>query len=88
MFVPKISIRQKKSETLHEFRQRLKEHLETSDIQIVEIEYDADSITYFKECCQYLRNVNTFPKNETKLCDWCEFKEYCQSDGEIDYMIF
>ena len=88
VFVPKTSIRQKKSETLHEFRQRLKEQLESMEIQIVEVEYDEDSITQFQECCQYLKTVESFPKNETKLCDWCEFKEYCQSNGEIDWMIY
>ena len=28
-----------------------------------------------------------YEKNETKLCDWCDYKEYCQSNGKIDYMI-
>lgn len=87
VFVPKISIRQKKSETLHEFRQRLKENLESSEIKIIEIDYDSDSISQFIKCCQQLKTVKSFPKNPTKLCGWCQYQEYCESDGKVDWMI-
>ena len=86
-FIPKISIRQKKDESLFEFRQRLQEHLEASEIKIVEVNYYEDSISQFQQCCQQLETVEDFPKNETKLCQWCQFRQYCQSNGEINYMI-
>lgn len=91
VFVPKINIRQKHKakppETLQEFRARLQEHLEASEIKIVEVPYDADSITQFKSCCQILKEVDEFPKNPTRLCNWCDYQQYCESDGEIDWMI-
>lgn len=91
VFVPKINIRQKHKakppETLQEFRMRLQEHLEASEIKIVEVDYSYQSVTQFKECCQLLKEVKDFPKNPTRLCGWCEFQQYCESDGEIDYMI-
>ena len=91
VFVPKTLIRQKHKakppETIMEFRQRLREHLEASEIQIVEVPYKDSSVTDFQDCCKYLKTVNEFQKNQTKLCNWCQFKEYCDSDGEIDYMI-
>ena len=87
VFVPKVGIRQRKTETIFEFRQRLQEHLEASEIKIIEIPFNSDSITQFEECCQRLDSVDAFPKNETKLCNWCNFKQYCQSNGEIDWMI-
>lgn len=91
LIIKKVGIRQKlKSkppETLNEFRDRLMEHLEATQLFLMEVEYEEQSITQFKECCQHLRTVTKFPKNCTKLCDWCEYKEYCESDGQIDYMI-
>lgn len=91
VFVPKIQIRQKfKSnppETLHEFRTRLQEHLEASEIKVVEVDFDPDSVTQFQECCQRLKTVKRFPKNPTRLCNWCPYQQYCESDGEIDWMI-
>lgn len=91
VFVPKIQIRQKfkakPPETIVEFRQRLQEHLEASEIKIIEVDYSEDSVTQFGECCQYLKTVDEFPKNQTRLCNWCPYQQYCESDGEVDWMI-
>lgn len=87
VFVPKFSIRQKKSETLHEFRQRLKEHLDSSEIKVIEIDYDVNSISQFQRCCQQLKQVKSFPKNPTRLCGWCSYQSYCESNGEINWSI-
>lgn len=91
VFVPKIQIRQKMKakppETLQQFRARVMEHLEASEIKVVEVNFDEDSIAQFMGCCQYLKTVEKFPKNPTKLCDWCNFKKYCESDGKEDWMI-
>lgn len=86
-FIPKINIRQKKDESLFEFRQRLQEYLEASKIKVVEVKYDEDSITQFEQACQILDHVENFPKNETRLCNWCSFQKFCQSDGKEDWMI-
>lgn len=87
VFIPKISIRQKKTETLHEFRERLKAYLEDSEIKVIEIDYDDASIAHFKKCCQRLMNITDYPKKPTKLCAWCPYQQYCESDGEEDWMI-
>lgn len=91
VFVPKVMIRQrfkaKIPETLFEFRQRLLEELEATKIQVVEVNYDEDSVTQFQQCCKFVDQCTVFPKSQTKLCAWCNFREYCESDGEIDYMI-
>ena len=91
VFVPKIQIRQKMKakppETLQQFRARVMEHLEASEIKVVEVNFDQDSIAQFDGCCQYLKIVTKFPKNPSKLCDWCNFKKYCESDGKEDWMI-
>ena len=91
VFVPKISIRQKRKakppETLIEFRTRLKEHLEASEIKFVEVPYQSDSVADFMECCKVIEKCEEFPKNPTRLCNWCPYQKYCESNGEIDYMI-
>ena len=91
VFVPKVSIRQKfkakPPETIYEFRERLLQELACTQIQVVEVEYDENSITDFEKCCKFIGDCTQFPKNKTKLCGWCDFREYCESDGEIDWMI-
>lgn len=87
VFVPKILIRQKKTETIQQFRARLQEHLEASEIKIIEVNYNEDSVTDFKNCCKFVTQCKDFPKNPTKLCGWCQYQQYCESDGLIDWMI-
>ena len=91
VFVPKIQIRQKLKanppETIYEFRQRLQEHLEASEIKIIEVAYSNETISQFQQACQYLSTNDEFPKNKTRLCNWCSFQRYCESDGAEDWMI-
>lgn len=85
VFIPKIGIKQKKTESLFEFRQRLQEYLEASEIKIVEVPYDDSSISRFEDCCKELDTITNFPKNETRLCGWCQYEPLCKR-GE-DWMI-
>lgn len=91
VFIPKVNIRQrlkaKPPETLQEYRNRLLEHLEASEIRVLEVNYDSEMVTQFQECCQLLKTVKNYPKNPTKLCNWCQYQKYCESNGEVDYMI-
>ncbi len=87
LIIKKVNIRQKKTETIQQFRLRLREVLEATEPTITDISYDNASITDFQECCQALKSAKEFPKNETRLCDWCQYKEFCKSDGLIDYMV-
>lgn len=87
VMIPKVNIRQKKTESLWEFRQRLQERLEATEIKIIEVSYDDASVTQFEKCCQVLETVEKFPKNPTRLCDWCNYQKYCQSNGKEDWMI-
>lgn len=91
VFIPKVNIRQKLKakppETIQEFRMRLREHLEGTEIKFVEVDYDETMVTQFDDSCQRLKTVENFPKNKTKLCNWCSYQKYCESDGDEDWMI-
>ena len=56
-------------------------------MQLKKVEYDEDKVKQFFDEIKILEKDNTFNKNETRLCDWCDYKEYCQSNEEINYMI-
>lgn len=86
VFVPKIQIRQKKTETIQQFRLRLMENLEQSKITITDVKYDKDSIAQFQQCCQHLKTVDEFPKNPTKLCGWCEHEPFCKRGEDWIYL--
>ncbi|MDF2612805.1 MAG: phage NTP-binding protein [Clostridia bacterium] len=85
IFVPKTFIRQKKTESLEEFRLRLKSVLAELQPTIEYIEYDPQKVADAFRICIKIYNTTVFEKNPSKLCDWCKFKSYCQK-GE-NYMV-
>ena len=85
IFIPKISIKQKKEESLYQFRKRLQEELKNSKIKIMEVKYDAAKvIDYMNNIINITENVE-YKKNPTNLCHWCDYENLCLK-GE-DYMI-
>lgn len=85
IFIPKISIRQKKEEDLYQFRKRLLQELKASEIQIAEVPYNPNKVVEFMDSIIDTMEVKEYKKNPTRLCDWCEYQKYC-FEG-VDYMI-
>ncbi|MGS5516885.1 AAA family ATPase [Clostridioides difficile] len=85
VFVPKIQIRQKKTENLHQFRQRLLSELKKSEIKIIKVEYDSNKVINFLVDIKRCLENKEFEKNQNKLCNWCDYQEYCEKG--IDYML-
>ncbi|EJO5347169.1 AAA family ATPase [Clostridium botulinum] len=85
IFIPKISIRQKKTEDLYKFRKRLFQELKASEIQIAEVPYNPNKVVEFMDNIIDTTEVKEYKKNPTRLCDWCEYQKYC-FEG-VDYMI-
>lgn len=85
IFIPKISIRQKKTEDLYKFRKRLDQELTSSKLISLEVKYNPNKVIEFFDGIIDINETTEFKKNPTKLCDWCEYKEYCLKGN--DYMI-
>lgn len=86
LFVPKVQIRQKKTETLFDFRQRLLKELEKVEPTIRPVQYDPQKVIDHLEITQVIPQVTEYSKNTTRLCDWCEYKKYCQ-EGDLQDML-
>lgn len=85
VLVPKVSIRQKKTETLEEFRKRLDDELKKTEIKFLKINYDPEYVINFLTNTKRMLEEKNFNKNEGWLCSWCEYQEYCKKGN--DYMI-
>lgn len=85
IFLPKTMIRQKKTENLYQFRKRLIETVNELSIRVVEVKYQEEKVHEFLNSCKEIDQAKDYPKNETKLCDWCDYQNYCQKG--IDYEI-
>lgn len=84
LFVPKVNIKQKKTEDLGQFRKRLQEELDNAEPKLVQIDYDYTKVIDFMFGVKGALEEQEFPKEPGWLCNYCEYQIYCQK-GE-DYM--
>lgn len=85
VFVPKVNIKQKKTESLEDFRKRIKQEMQELDVEVKQVEYDRQKVIDFMETCMNIQFAQDFPKCQSYLCEWCEYKEYCLKGN--DFMI-
>lgn len=85
VFISKVTIRQKKTETLLEFRERLKEALSGVEVKTVQIGFNPEKVIEFLFGIKAVNEETEFPQEKSYLCRYCEFQEYCKKGN--DYMI-
>ena len=83
---PKINIRRKKDETDEEFRMRLNGELDAytaEDIHLIRPTIDgAKAVREYIKAMKEIRSTEEFPRNHTRLCSWCAYQRYCESEGK------
>jgi hypothetical protein len=85
LFVPKVLIRPKKTETIFDFRQRLNKELDKVEPRLEVVQYDPTKVIEHLEITQIIAQTNEFSKNPTNLCGWCQYKNYCET-GDVNDM--
>ena len=83
VFIPKVMVKQKKDETIEQFRSRLKSELEQKEIKIKEVVFDQTKVDDFHETCMNIGLTQDFKKNRSYLCDWCEYQNYCEKGNDF-----
>lgn len=93
LFAPKVAIRMKyknktnsRDETLDEFRKRLKNELATKEATLLKIDYSIEKVKEFLRNAKECRMATNYPKQPSRLCDWCEFQKYCEEGEELEIM--
>lgn len=84
--VPKVNIKQKKTETLTEFRKRIQEELTKAEPSLVEVEYDQNKVLDWMFTVKHTVEAVDFPKNPNWLCRYCEYQNYCEK-GETHMLL-
>lgn len=85
VFVPKVNIRQKKTETLLDFRERLKTELSGAEVKIVQIEFNIEKVIEFLFEIKAVNEETEFLREKSYLCRFCEYQDYCEKGW--DFMI-
>lgn len=93
VFIPKTMIRQKKKnktnkfdESLYEFRKRIISELDKKEIQIKQIDYNPTKVIEFLTNTKHCIECKNYEKNQSRLCDWCDFKNYCEKGEEFELL--
>lgn len=93
LFAPKVAIRMKyknktnpRDETLEEFRARIRSELDGKEPQLVEVQYDIEKVKDFMRSANECRSATQFPKQPSRLCDWCEYQKFCENGEELEIM--
>ena len=84
--VPKVNIKQKKTETLNQFRQRIQEELTMAEPKLIQVEYNQTKVLDWMFSVKHTVEAVDFPKNQSWLCRYCEYKNYCEK-GETHEML-
>lgn len=83
LIVPKTMIRQKKTEDLYQFRERLAATLEDMWPTLYRVQYDSEKVADFAVGTCTMANATEFPKHESRLCDWCDYKDFCLGGNDM-----
>lgn len=81
--VPKVSIKQKKTESLQEFRKRIQEEAMNVEPKLVEIEYDQSKVIDWLFKVKHMTEAEEFYKNQGWLCNYCDYNDYCQKGWDF-----
>lgn len=87
VFIPKVAIRMKKTENQFTFRKRLNDELNSKEITISNITYDKEKVNGFLTNIKEIGICTDYTKNTTKLCDWCEYKDYCIKGDDLNIVV-
>ena len=85
LVVPKVKIKKGKKEDLFQFRKRIQSELNKAEPQLIPIEFDYHKVTEYMTGVKRTLETTEFPKNQSYLCNWCEYQLYCEKG--IDYML-
>lgn len=87
IFIPKVAIKQKKEESLYQFRKRLQEELKNSKIKIMEVKYDASKVIEYMDNIINITEDVEYKKNPTNLCHWCDYENLCLKEDDVDMQL-
>lgn len=77
LFVPKVKIRQKGTETLIQFRDRLTEALADATPWVEPVQYNPLKVVDFLTDAKHILETTDYPKKPNHFCGWCEYEEFC-----------
>lgn len=94
LFVPKTNLKRGDTEGIYEYRKRLIQAVEESEVKLVPIKYDDIEVIYFMNSIKKIQTAKKYPKNVSGKCFSCNprfapnYLEALQNEkGEIELVL-
>ena len=85
IFIPKNNSKQRKDESLVQFRNRVQQEVNKLEPFIEYVKFDENKVYEYYELVDKIQRTGTFEKKPSYLCKFCEIKDYCEKG--VDYMV-
>lgn len=76
--VPKVNSKQKKDESLQDFRSRIQEECRNAEPNLMEVTFNPKKVIDWLFQVKHMTEAVDFPKHQSWLCRYCEYNDYCQ----------
>lgn len=87
LFIPKVKLKKEVGEDDYHYRLRLMEELDRAEPEIAYVDYSERKAANVLSMMKTINEAQEFPKNRNRLCWFCEYGRFCETDGKEDYMI-
>ena len=87
LFVPKSKLKRGKDEDLEQYRKRIMNEIVEIQPYLRHVEYRPEKVIEYMISIKHCIETTEYCKNPQFLCKFCEYRRYCQSDGEEDWDI-
>ena len=87
LFIPKVKVKKEVGEDDYHYRLRLMEELDRAKPEICLVDYSERKAANVLSMMKTINEAQEFPKNRNRLCWFCEYGRFCETDGKEDYMI-
>lgn len=85
IMVPKLSTQRKFNDDVQAFRRDLKRELARKEAFIHRVTYSSNKVITWLLDLKRCMEATEYPKNETRLCYYCDYYDYCQKG--IDFNV-
>ena len=83
LIVPKVRIKQGKTESLQSFRKRIQQEAENSNVQLLSIDYDPQKVTEWFSDVKQMLEAKDFPQQDSWLCRYCDYEDICKKGCDL-----
>ena len=78
LLIPKVGIKQKATESIIQYRQRIRNECDLAGVDVMEVQYDPEKVIKSLLSIKKAQESKNFKPKENEFCYFCEYKNLCE----------